>query len=111
MPGRGHQLLPRPLARGEIPQDEQDRPGGPAHVRPQARRDRGAPDHRVTALAVARAAQDRTGLAIRNVIRQLRPLRSATIAVNGTVHAFPPAIEPEQQKIIDDLKNGRDLRH
>jgi hypothetical protein len=64
-----------------------------------------------TALAIARAAQDRTGLAIRNVIRQLRPLRSASIAVTGTVQVFPPAIEPEQQKIIDDLKNGRDLRH
>jgi hypothetical protein len=29
------------------------------------------------ALAVAREAQDRVGLAIRNVIRQFRPLRSA----------------------------------
>ena len=57
-----------------------------------------------TALAVARAAQDRTGLAIRNVIRQLRPLRSATIAVNGAVQTFPPAIGPEQQKILDDLR-------
>ena len=64
-----------------------------------------------TALAVARETQDRTGLAIRNIIRRLRPLRSATIAVNGTVQAFPPAIAPEQQKILDDLKNGRDLRH
>ena len=64
-----------------------------------------------TALAVARETQNRTGLAIRNVIRQLRPLRSATIAVNGAVQAFPPAIDPEQQKILDDLKNGRDLRH
>jgi hypothetical protein len=64
-----------------------------------------------TALAVARVAQDRTGLVIRNVIRQLRPLRSAAIAVNGAVQVFPPAIEPQQQKIIDDLKNGRDLRH
>jgi hypothetical protein len=64
-----------------------------------------------TALAVARAAQDRTGLAIRNVIRQLRPLRSATIAVSGAVQAFPPAIRPEQQKILDDLENRRDLRH
>jgi len=64
-----------------------------------------------TALAVARAAQDRTGLAIRNVIRQLRPLRSATIAVNGAVQVFPPAISPERQKILDDLKNRRDLRH
>jgi len=64
-----------------------------------------------TALAVARATQDRTGLAIRNVIRQLRPLRSASIAVNGAVQAFPPAVAPEQQKILDDLKKGRDLRH
>jgi len=64
-----------------------------------------------TALAVARETQDRTGLAIRNVIRQLRPLRSASIAVNGAVQAFPPAIAPEQQKILDDLKKGRDLRH
>ena len=64
-----------------------------------------------TALAVTRETQARTGLAIRNVIRQLRPLRSATIEVNGAVQAFPPAIAPEQQKILDDLKNGRDLRH
>ena len=63
-----------------------------------------------TALAVARETQGRTGLAIRNVIRQLRPLRSATIAVNGAVQAFPPAIAPEQQEILDDLRNGRDPR-
>jgi hypothetical protein len=64
-----------------------------------------------TALAVARETQARTGLAIRNVIRQLRPLRSATIEVNGAVQAFPPAIDPERQKILHDLKNGPDLRH
>jgi Transposase DDE domain len=64
-----------------------------------------------TALAVAREVQDRTGLAIRNVIRQLRPLRSATIALNGTVQAFPPAVAPEQQTILDDLNKARDLRH
>ena len=58
-----------------------------------------------TALAVGRAAQDRTGLSIRNVIRQLRPLRSATIAINGAVQTFPPAIGPEQQKILDDLRH------
>jgi hypothetical protein len=61
-----------------------------------------------TALAVARETQNRTGLAIRNVIR---PLRSATIAINGAVQTFRPAIDPEQQKILDDLKSGRDLRH
>ena len=60
-----------------------------------------------TALAVAREAQDRTGLAIRNVIRQLRPLRSATIAVNGAVQAFPPAIDPGRQAILDAITSGR----
>jgi hypothetical protein len=47
-----------------------------------------------TALAVARETQNRTGLAIRNVIRQLRPLRSATITINGAVQAFSPVIRP-----------------
>jgi Transposase DDE domain len=57
-----------------------------------------------TALAVSREVQTRTGLAIRNVIRQLRPLRSATIAINGTEQTFPPAVPSDQQNIIDALK-------
>jgi hypothetical protein len=56
-----------------------------------------------TALAVARTVQDRTGLAVRNVIRQLRPLRSATIAINGTTTTLPPQIDPDRQAIIDAL--------
>ena len=58
-----------------------------------------------TALAVAREAQDRTGLAIRNVIRQLRPLRSATIAINGAIQTFPPALDPDETTIIDALQD------
>jgi hypothetical protein len=30
---------------------------------------------------------------------------------NGAVQAFPPAISPDQQKILDHLKNGPDPRH
>jgi hypothetical protein len=56
------------------------------------------------ALAVSREVQTRTGLAIRNVIRQLRPLRSATIAINGTEQTFPPAIPVQQQTILDSLR-------
>ncbi len=56
-----------------------------------------------TALAVSRQAQNRTGLAIRNIIKQLRPLRSATIAINGTQQTFGPAIPPEKQAIVDAL--------
>ena len=40
--------------------------------------------------AVGRSVQSCTGLGIRNVRRQLRPLRSSTLANNGTEQAFPP---------------------
>jgi transposase len=62
------------------------------------------------ALAVAREAQNRTGLAIRNVVRQLRPLRSATIAINGTSQTFPPAIPTDKQTILDAL-NRPEVTH
>jgi hypothetical protein len=57
-----------------------------------------------TALAVAREAQNRTGLAIRNLVRQLRPLRSATISINGAVQTIHPAINEHQQALLDALK-------
>ena len=60
-----------------------------------------------TALAVSREAQARTGLAIRNVIRQLRPLRSATIASNGATQTIPPHIDPHRQAVIDALTTGK----
>jgi len=60
-----------------------------------------------TALAVSREVQARTGLSIRNVTRQLRPLRSATIAINGTEQTFPPAITPDKQAILDTLNQPK----
>jgi Transposase DDE domain len=57
----------------------------------------------VTALAMAHNIQERTGLAIANVIKQLRPLRSATIAINGTTETFPPEIPEAQRKILASL--------
>ncbi len=60
-----------------------------------------------TALAVSRTVQNRTGLAVRNVIRQLRPLRSATIAINGTTQTFAPDIAAEQQAILDAIRNPK----
>jgi hypothetical protein len=63
-----------------------------------------------TALALARETQNRTGLAIRNLIRQLRPLRSATISANGTEQTIPPAIPADKQAILDALRKPR-LRH
>jgi transposase len=57
-----------------------------------------------TALAVAREAQQRTGLAIGNLVRQLRPLRSATIAINGTTQTFAPALTDDHREILESLK-------
>jgi ABC-type proline/glycine betaine transport system permease subunit len=56
-----------------------------------------------TALAVAHAIQSRTGLSISKVIKQLRPLRSATISINGTTQTFPSAIPEAQREILTRL--------
>jgi hypothetical protein len=58
-----------------------------------------------TALAVSREAQNRTGIAIRNLVRQLRPLRSATIAINGAQQTFPPALSDGHREILQALKD------
>ena len=60
-----------------------------------------------TALAISRTVQNRTGLAVRNVIKQLRPLRSATIAINGTTQTFAPNIATEQQAILDAIHSQK----
>lgn len=57
-----------------------------------------------TALAVSREAQNRAGLAIRNLVRQLRPLRSATVAINGAQQTFPPAVPADKQALLDTLR-------
>jgi len=41
-----------------------------------------------TALAVSRTVQDRTGVSIRKTLRELRPLRSATIEINEAHQAL-----------------------
>ncbi|CQD16700.1 transposase, IS4 family [Mycolicibacterium conceptionense] len=56
-----------------------------------------------TALAVAHSIQERTGLSIAKVIKQLRPLRSATIAINDAIETFPPQVPPAQQQIVASL--------
>jgi hypothetical protein len=63
-----------------------------------------------TALAVARHVQAVTGLAIGNIVKQLRPLRSATITINRVTHTFPPEIPPAQAAILD-LINQPKLGH
>ena len=55
------------------------------------------------ALAVARRIQNQTGLAIGNVLKQLRPLRTSTVALNGTITDIPPDIPAAQRAIITSL--------
>lgn len=57
----------------------------------------------LTALAVPHGIQERTGLSIAKVMKQLRPLPSATIAINGAVETFPPQVPADQQEILDSL--------
>jgi len=56
-----------------------------------------------TALAVSRTVQDRTGQTIRKILRELRPLRSATIEINGAIQTFPPALNDDHKAIIDAI--------
>jgi transposase len=63
-----------------------------------------------TALAVSRTVQSRTGLSLRRFLRQLRPLRCATIHINGAIQTLPPAINADHQSILDAL-NQPDARH
>ena len=57
-----------------------------------------------TALAVSRTVQDRTGWTIRKILRELRPLRSATIEINGVIQTFPPALNDDHKALIDAIR-------
>jgi Transposase DDE domain len=63
-----------------------------------------------TALALSREVQSRTGLSLRRFLRTLKPLRSATIDINGVIATFAPALEPEVKAILNGLK-APDSRH
>jgi mRNA-degrading endonuclease toxin of MazEF toxin-antitoxin module len=63
-----------------------------------------------TALAVSRAVQDRTGVPLRRLLRALKPLRSATVEINGVITTIPPTLGPEETAILSALE-GRTERH
>lgn len=53
-----------------------------------------------TALAIARFIQNRTARSINHVLKKLRPLRSADIAINGTTQTIPPQIGTDEKELI-----------
>ena len=57
-----------------------------------------------TALAISRETQNRTGLSLRRVLRSLKPLRSATVEINGVLTTIPPALNPDEQTLLDALQ-------
>jgi len=56
-----------------------------------------------TALAVSREVQNRTGLSLRRVLRTLKPLRCATVEINGTAMTLSPGLSPNEEELIDAL--------
>ena len=63
-----------------------------------------------TALAVSREIQNRTGLSLRRVLRTLRPLRSATVEINGITTTIPPQRSPDVTSVLDAI-NTPPARH
>jgi hypothetical protein len=63
-----------------------------------------------TALAVSPEVQTRTGLSLRRFLRTLKPLRSATIDINGVIATFQSALDPETETILNALQTPA-LRH
>ena len=57
-----------------------------------------------TALALSCEVQTRTGLSLRRFLRTLKPLRSATIDINGVIATFPPALDTEVKAILHALQ-------
>ena len=57
-----------------------------------------------TALALSREVQTRTGLSLRRFLRTLKPLRSATIDINGVIATFQSALDPESEAILAALQ-------
>ena len=55
------------------------------------------------ALAISHVIQSRAGISIAKTVKALRPLRSATITINGATQTFPPAIPDHERKILTDL--------
>jgi hypothetical protein len=59
-----------------------------------------------TALALSREVQTRTELSLRRFLRTLKPLRCATIDINGVIATYPPALTPEVEAILNTLQTG-----
>jgi transposase len=58
------------------------------------------------ALAVSRHLQQLTGVSIKNIVRTLRTVRSATVRLGGQEITLEPDIPPAAAEILDRLPAG-----
>jgi transposase len=58
------------------------------------------------ALAISRHLQDQTGVSIKKLVRTLRPLRSATIEIDGHTFEAEPTISSEASELLNALQRG-----
>lgn len=61
----------------------------------------------LTALAVSREVQNRSGLSIRRVLRTLKPLRYATFEINGTTTTLNHALSADENDLVNALRPRR----
>ena len=88
---RGDRQLSRPVARRAVLPHVQDRPRRQAHVRPHPRRHRSPPDHRVHRARHLPHRPEPHRQPIRRSYGNLRPLRRATIEINGASRPSRPS--------------------
>ena len=77
-------------------------------ARPMFTRTRDAIEAHLTvvfaALALSRTLQNRTGMSLRRFLRTLKPLRSATIEINGQQLTLEPKIPADAQAILSAIE-------
>jgi mRNA-degrading endonuclease toxin of MazEF toxin-antitoxin module len=57
-----------------------------------------------TAPAVSSETQNRTGMSLRRLLRTLKPLRTATVEINGVITTIPPALNPDEDAVRSALE-------
>jgi hypothetical protein len=55
------------------------------------------------ALAISRVLQTKTGMSVKKVLNQLRPVRTGLLRIGSKLRTVPPLISPEVQLLLDSI--------
>lgn len=76
-------------------------------ARPMFHRERDSIEAHLTivfaALAISRHLQERSGVSIKKLVNTLRPVRSATVKVNGEHLTLDPEVPPHARELLSAL--------